>query len=123
MLLVHEPVVRYAALLHNALDAVDVLLRNALADVDADAVVAADSHFLQVDADVVHVPLPRADGVVLPTEAVEVASPFPDARLGAAVLGRRASQQDGQVWVDVALHIGGYLHGLGDEVDSPRTHV
>ena len=42
MLLVHEPVVRYAALLHNAFDAVNVLLRNTLADVDADAVVATD---------------------------------------------------------------------------------
>ena len=78
MLLVHEPVVRYAALLHNAFDAVDVLLRNTFADVDADAVVVANSDFLQMDADVVHVPLPRADGVVLPAEAVEVASPFPD---------------------------------------------
>ena len=117
MLLVHEPVVRYAALLHNAFDAVDVLLRDALADVDADAVVVADSHFLQVDADVIHVPLPRADGVVLPVEAVEVASPFPDARLGAAVLGRRASEQDGQLRVDVTLHASGYLDRLRGEVD------
>ena len=61
-----------------------MLLRNALADVDADAMVAADSHLFQVVADVIDVPLPRADGVVLPAEAVEVASPLPDGSLGSA---------------------------------------
>ena len=84
LLLTDESVVRYAILLHEPRDAVDVPLRNALADVDADAVVAADCHFLQVVADVVHVPLPRADGVVLPAEAVVVASPLPDGSLGSA---------------------------------------
>ena len=42
LLLTDESVVRYTILLHEPRDAVDVPLRNTLADVDADAVVAAD---------------------------------------------------------------------------------
>ena len=42
LLLTDESVVRYAILLHEPRDAVDVPLWNALAYVDADAVVAAD---------------------------------------------------------------------------------
>ena len=112
-----KPVVCYATFAHDAFDALNVFLWNAFADIDTNAVVFANSDFLQVHADVVHIPFPRADGVILPAEAVEVASPFPDGSLGAAVLRRRACQQDGQLWVDVALHASWYLDGLGGKVD------
>lgn len=115
-LLLDKPVVRYAALVHNALYAVDVLLRDALADIDTNAVVLAICNFFQVHADVVNVPFPRTDSVVLPTEAIEVASSLPDGRLGAAILWRRSSQEDGQLRIDVALHASRYLNRLRDEV-------
>ena len=78
--MLHKLVVCHAALAHDAFDAVDVPLRDSLADVDSNIVVFADGNLLQMHADVIHVPFPRADGVVLPAEAVEVASPFPDFR-------------------------------------------
>ena len=116
-LLLHKLVVCHATLAHDAFDAVDVPLRDSLADIDADAVIFPDGNFLQMHADVVHVPLPRADGVVLPAEAVEVASPFPDGRLGATILRRPSRQEDGQLRVDVALHASRNLHRFRDEVD------
>ena len=51
-LLLYDFVVRHVTFLHDALDAVDVLLRSALADVDADVMVLAVDGFLQMDADV-----------------------------------------------------------------------
>ena len=47
----------HIAFLHDALDAVDVLLRSALADVDADVMVFAVDDFVEVSLDVL--PLTR----------------------------------------------------------------
>ena len=122
-LLLYDFVVRHVAFLHDALDAVDVLLRSALADVDADMMVFAVDCLLQMDADVLPLTSPRGVDVVVPVVAVLDALALPDGDRLVGSLGYSARQQDGQFRVDIALHIGGYLHGLGDEVDSPRTHV
>ena len=53
-LLPYQLVIRHAVLLHQLLDAVDVLLRNAAADVYADVVILADGDILQTVANVLN---------------------------------------------------------------------
>jgi hypothetical protein len=58
VLLLYQFVVGHTAFVHDALEAINVFLRSALADVDANMVVLANGYFLQFFADVTSVPLP-----------------------------------------------------------------
>ena len=70
-----------------------------------------------MNTDVVHVPFPRTDSIVLPAKAIEVAASLPDACLCPTIFRRSTRKEDGQLGIDVALDAGRNLDGLRDEID------
>ena len=117
--MLYDFVVRHAAFLHDAFDAVDVLLRSALADVDADVMVFAVDDFVEVSLDVLPLTCPRGVDVVVPVIALLDALALPDGDRLVSAFGHSARQQDGQFGIDVTLRVGRNLYGCRDEVCLP----